>query len=135
MAGKFGKFLLATAAVAAAVAGTYYYTTGKSILDLGTEEDEDGNPTGRSYVTLNTERIADSVKSTASDLADSAKRLSDEAVDLAKSVARDVSGRIQNAAAAEDAKEEASSGDPFMDALDEELKEVKQEEFFDDEEA
>ncbi|MCR5032455.1 MAG: hypothetical protein K6A92_06310 [Lachnospiraceae bacterium] len=132
MASKFGKFLVATAAVAAAVAGTYYYTTGKSILDIGSSdaEGEEGENSKRSYVTLDTQRLADTVKTTASSVVDSAKRLSDEAVDIAKSVAKDVSGRVNGA---------ASSTDSFMETLDKELEETKEaaadkvEEFFDDE--
>ena len=41
MADKFGKFLLFTAAIGAAVAGTYYYTTGKNPLEQLTRKADD----------------------------------------------------------------------------------------------
>lgn len=64
MAKKFGKFLLFTAATAAACAGVYYYlqSKGKLAADYNGEEDDDyddfgedldDTESGRSYVSLN----------------------------------------------------------------------------------
>lgn len=66
MAKKFGKFLLFTAATAAACAGVYYYlqSKGKLAMDYNGDDDEDYDDFGedlddaesnRSYVSLNHE--------------------------------------------------------------------------------
>lgn len=64
MAKKFGKFLLATALIGTAAAGTYYYLKKKKeeeSFDFDTENGEDAEQTARNYVPLNFEKAGEKV--------------------------------------------------------------------------
>src|SRR5574344_1807260 len=145
MADKFGKFLLFTAAIGAAVAGTYYYTTGKNPLeqltrkaddDFNDDFDDDAEDStsyakDRRYVSLDREQVSKNVKKAASEAVDIAKSVAEDA----KSVAKDVYQDTRNAVT--DVKDIASivikdgkdtdSARPSADST------AAVEEFFDDE--
>ena len=64
MAKKFGKFLLATAVIGTAAAGTYYFLKKKKeeeSFDFDTEDSEASEKTTRNYVPLNFEKAGEKV--------------------------------------------------------------------------
>lgn len=64
MAKKFGKFLLATAVIGTAAAGTYYFLKKKKeeeSFDFDTEDSESAEKTTRNYVPLNFEKAGEKV--------------------------------------------------------------------------
>ena len=128
MAKKFGKFLMATAALGAAAAGAYYYLQGKNRFadesfdddddfdnfDDDLEEDETSKEADRSYVDLDLEK--------AEEFKEGLKAATAEASDKVVGAVKDTAEK-----AADTVKEAAGTVKKAADQA-----EVKVEEFFDD---
>lgn len=113
MASKFGKLLLFSAAIGAAVAGTYYYMSDRKkpvscdadddtdfddfSEELDADEELHNSSKKRSYVTLDSEKVADSVKKATEDAIDLAKTVAADAKVIAKDVFEDTKKTFSDA--------------------------------------